>query len=297
MKKLIIFLGLLLVLSFTTFSYGQIKVVVTYPYIGDLTQKIGGDKVEVLVLGKGTEDPHFIVPKPSFIAKLRGADLVIINGAGLEIGFIPILIQQANNPRIQTSKGFLDLSQHVNLIEVPTNVSRSEGDIHPEGNPHFALDPHNIPILAGAIKEKLCDLDAKNRQEYEKRFSEFKRQWDGKMKEWDHKLSVVKGKRVIQYHQLFNYFLVTYHLSLAGTIEPKPGIPPTARHIEELIETAKAQKVDFILQDVYHEKRSAQFVAEKTGAKYVLFPHDIGAVPEVKDLFSLFEDIVRRLTQ
>ncbi|MGC1404349.1 MAG: metal ABC transporter substrate-binding protein [Thermodesulfobacteriota bacterium] len=297
MKKFIIFLGLLLVLSFTTVSYGQIKVVVTYPYIGDLSQKIGGDKVEVLVLGKGTEDPHFIVPKPSFIAKLRGADLVIINGAGLEIGFIPILIQQANNPRIQTSKGFLDLSQHVNLIEVPTNVSRSEGDIHPEGNPHFALDPHNIPVLAGAIKEKLCDLDAKNRQEYEKRFSEFKRQWDGKMKEWDHKLSVVKGKGVIQYHQLFNYFLVTYHLSLAGTIEPKPGIPPTARHIEELIETAKAQKVDFILQDVYHEKRSAQFVAEKTGAKYVLFPHDIGAVPEVKDLFSLFEDIVRRLTQ
>ena len=297
MKKFIIFLGLILGLSFTTFSYGQIKVVVTYPYIGDLTQKIGGDKVEVFVLGKGTEDPHFIVPKPSFIAKLRGADLVIINGAGLEIGFMPILIQQANNPRIQTSKGFLDLSQHVNLIEVPTNVSRSEGDIHPEGNPHFALDPHNIPILAKAVKEKLCDLDAKNRQEYEKRFAEFNRQWDGKMKEWDHKFSVVKGKKVIQYHQLFNYFLSTYHLSLVGTVEPKPGIPPTARHIEELIETAKAQKVDFVLQDAYHEKRSAQFLAEKTGAKYVLLPHDIGAVPEAKDLFSLFEEIVRRLTQ
>ena len=297
MKKFIIFLGFLLVLSFTTFSYGQIKVVVTYPYIGDLTQKIGGDKVEVFVLGKGTEDPHFIVPKPSFIAKLRGADLVIINGAGLEIGFIPILIQQANNPRIQTSKGFLDLSQHVHLIEVPTNVSRSEGDIHPEGNPHFALDPHNIPILAGAIKAKLCDLDAKNSQEYETRFAEFKRQWDGKMKGWDHTLSVLRGKRVGQYHKLFEYFLSSYHLSLAGTIEPKPGIPPTARHIEELIEEAKSQKVDFILQDVYHEKRSAQFVAGKTGAKYVLFPHDIGAVPEAKDLFSLFDDIVRRLTQ
>jgi zinc/manganese transport system substrate-binding protein len=297
MKKFITFLGLLLVLSFTTFSYGQIKVVVTYPYIGDLTQKIGGEKVEVFVLGKGTEDPHFIVPKPSFIAKLRGADLVIINGAGLEIGFIPILIQQANNPRVQTSRGFLDFSQHVNLIEVPTNISRSEGDIHPEGNPHFALDPHNIPILAKAVKEKLCDLDAKNRQEYEKRFAEFNRQWDGKMKEWDHKLSVVKGKKVIQYHQLFNYFLATYHLSLVGTVEPKPGIPPTARHMEELIETAKTQKVDFVLQDAYHEKRSAQFVAEKTGAKYVLFPHDLGAVSEAKDLFSFFEEIVRRLTQ
>ena len=297
MKKFIIFLGLILGLSFSTFSFGQTRVVVTYPYIGDLTQKIGGDKVQVFVLGKGTEDPHFIVPKPSFIARLRGADLVIINGAGLEIGFMPILIQQANNPRIQTSKGFLDLSQQVNLIEVPTSVSRSEGDIHPEGNPHFALDPHNIPILAKAVKEKLCDLDAKNRQEYEKRFAEFNRQWDGKMKEWDHKFSVVKGKKVIQYHQLFNYFLSTYHLSLVGTVEPKPGIPPTARHIEELIETAKAQKVDFILQDAYHEKRSAQFLAEKTGAKYILLPQDIGAVPEARDLFSLFEDIVRRLTQ
>ncbi|MFH0789445.1 MAG: zinc ABC transporter substrate-binding protein [Pseudomonadota bacterium] len=297
MKKLLISLGVILVLSWSSLSFGQIKVVVTYPYIGDLTQKIGGDKVEVFVLGKGTEDPHFIVPKPSFIAKLRGADLVIINGAGLEIGFIPILIQQANNPRIQTSKGFLDLSQHVNLIEVPSAVSRSEGDIHPEGNPHFALDPHNIPILAGAIKGKLCGQDANHCRYYESKLSEFLKYWGSRTREWDHKLSVVKGKRVIEYHRLFDYFLSTYGLSVAGTIEPKPGIPPTARHIEELIEAAKSQKVDFIFQDVYHEKRSARFMAEKTGAKDVLFPHDIGAVPEAKDLVSLFEEIVRRLTQ
>lgn len=288
---------MILHLSLTGLSHGQIKVVTTYPYIGDLIQKIGGDKVEVFVLGKGTEDPHFIVPKPSFIARLRGADLVIINGAGLEIGFIPVLIRQANNPRLQTSKGFLDLSQQVNLIEVPANVSRSEGDIHPEGNPHFALDPHNIPVLAGAIKAKLGDLDVKNRQEYEKRFAEFRKQWDGKLKEWDHRLSTLKGKKVIQYHQLFNYLLSAYGLSIAGTVEPKPGIPPTARHIEELIEAAKARQVDFILQDVYHEKRSARFVAEKSGAKSILLPHDIGAVQEARDLVSLFEEIVRRLSQ
>jgi zinc/manganese transport system substrate-binding protein len=297
MKKFIILIGLILGLSFATLSFGQTKVVVTYPYIGDLTQKIGGDKVEVFALGKGTEDPHFIVPKPSFIAKLRGADLVIINGAGLEVGFIPILIQQANNPRIQTSRGFLDLSQHVNLIDVPSNVSRSEGDIHPEGNPHFLLNPHNIPSLARAIKDKLCGLDANHCRLFENNLSEFLKVWDNKTREWDHKLSVVKGKRVIQYHQLFNYFLSTYDLSLVGTVEPKPGIPPTARHIEELIETAKTQKVDFVLQDAYHEKRSAHFVAEKTGAKFVLFPHDIGAVPEAKDLFSLFDEIGRRLSQ
>jgi zinc/manganese transport system substrate-binding protein len=296
MKKIIMLLGLIAVFSLTSFSYGQIKVVTTYPYIGDLTQKIGGERIEVFILGKGTEDPHFIVPKPSYIAKLRGADLLIINGAGLEIGFIPILIQQANNPRIQTSKGFLDLSQQVKLIDVPANVSRAEGDIHPEGNPHFSLDPHRIPILARAIEEKLCNLDPTNCRPYEKNLSEFLKHWEEKTREWDHKLSTLKGKGIIQYHQLFNYFLSAYHLSMIGTVEPKPGIPPTARHMEELIETAKIHKVEFILQDVYHEKRSARFVAEKTGAKDILLPNDVGAVPEAKDVFSLFDEIVRRLS-
>jgi zinc/manganese transport system substrate-binding protein len=297
MKKIIIFLGLITSLSLAPLSYGQIKVVATYPYIGDLTQKIGGDRVEVFVLGKGTEDPHFIVPKPSFIARLRGADLLIINGAGLEIGFIPVLIQQANNPRIQTSRGFLDLSQQVKLIEVPASVSRSEGDIHPEGNPHFSLDPHRLPILARAIKEKLCGLDPNNCRPYEKKLSEFLKQWDEKTRAWDRMLSALKGKKVIEYHKLFEYFLAAYSLTPVGTVEPKPGIPPTARHMEELIETAKAHKVEFILQDVYHEKRSAQFIAEKTGARTILLPNDVGAVPEAKELFSLFDDIVRRLSQ
>ncbi len=179
MKKFIIFLGLDIgfilyhLLLRPNQSGGHLSL-----YRETSPRRSEGDKVEVFVLGKGTEDPHFIVPKPSFIAKLRGADLVIINGAGLEIGFIPILIQQANNPRIQTSKGFLDLSQHVNLIEVPTSVSRSEGDIHPEGNPHFVLDPHNIPILARAIKDKLCGLDAKHCRHYENKLSEFLKVWD-----------------------------------------------------------------------------------------------------------------------
>jgi len=297
MKRFLILFTLLLSLSLPAFSYGQINVVVTYPYIGDLTQKIGGDKVEVFVLAKGTEDPHFIVPKPSFIAKLRRADLVIINGGGLEIGFIPILIQQANNPKIQTIKGLLDLSQSVDLIEVPTSVSRAEGDIHPEGNPHFCLDPHRIPILARAIKDKLCSLDNKNCQEYEKKLSGFLSQWEEKTKEWDHSLSRLKGKRVVEYHKLFDYLIQAYGLSDVGTIEPKPGIPPTIEHTEELIEAAKSQKVEFIFQDVYHEKRTSEFISQKTGAKFVVLPHDVGAVPEATDVFSLFEEIVRRLTQ
>jgi zinc/manganese transport system substrate-binding protein len=191
----------------------------------------------------------------------------------------------------------LDLSQQVRLIEVPAVVSRSEGDIHPDGNPHFFLDPRNNPLLAGAIKEKLCGLEPDNCRSYEKNLSEFLKKWDEKTREWDRKLSPLKGKKVIEYHKLFDYFLLAYNLNLTGTVEPKPGIPPTARHTEALIETAKAQKVEFILQDVYHEKRSAFFLAEKTGAKYILLPQDVGAVAEARDLFSLFDEIVRRLTR
>jgi len=296
MKKLVSLVFLMIVSTWSVTVDAQIKVVTTYPYIGDLTQKIGGEKVDVFVLGKGTEDPHFIVPKPSFIAKLRGADLLIINGADLETGFVPILIQQANNPRIQSFKGFLDLSQQIKLINVPVQVSRSEGDIHPEGNPHFALDPHRISILAKAIKEKLCGLDSNNCRTYEKRAGDFQKHWEEKTKEWDQKLSALKGTRVIQYHQLFNYFIAAYQLSVIGTIEPKPGIPATARHIDELIGTVKTQKGAFIFQDVYHERKSARFIAEKTNIRDILLPHDVGAVPEAKDLFSLFDEIVRRLT-
>jgi zinc/manganese transport system substrate-binding protein len=297
MKKLIVLLILIGAFSWTTWACGQIKVVATYPYIGDLTRKIGGDKVDVFVLAKGTEDPHFIVPKPSYIARLRSADLLIINGAGLEIGFIPILIQQANNPRIQTDKGFLDLSQQVKLIEVPASVSRAEGDIHPEGNPHFALDYHRLPILARAVKEKLCGLEPNNCRIYEKNLSEFLKHWEEKTRTWERSLSAFKGKRIIEYHRLFDYFLQTSGLIFLGTVEPKPGIPPTARHIEELIGTSRDKKPDFILQDVYHEERSARFLAEKTGAKYLLLPHDVGAVSEAKDLFSFFDEIIKRLGQ
>jgi zinc/manganese transport system substrate-binding protein len=296
MKKTFIFCSLI-ISFFTSVACGQVKVVAAYPYIGDLCKKIGGDRVEVFVLGKGTEDPHFIVPKPSFIAKLRGADLLIINGADLEVGFMPVLIQQANNPRIRTPKGFLDLSQQVRLIEVPVNVSRSEGDIHPEGNPHFLLDPHCLPPLARAVKEKLCTLDSNHCQMYEKNLAEFIKRWNEKTKGWDRGLTSLKGKRVVEYHRLFDYFLAAYGIQPAGTLEPKPGIPPTARHIEDLITRAKDQKIDFVLQDVYHDNRSARFLADKIGAPYVLLPHDVDAVPEAKDLFSLFDEIVRRLSR
>jgi zinc/manganese transport system substrate-binding protein len=296
MKKRFIplWVGIIILWS-TSLVWGQLRVVATYPWIGDLVQKIGQERVAVFVLARGTEDPHFIVPKLSYIAKLRQADLLIINGAGLEIGFIPILVQQAGNSRIQEAGGFLDLSRQVRLSGVPAVVSRSEGDIHPEGNPHFLLDYHRMPALAGAVKNRLCSLDPNHCSIYEKNLSFFLTQWGNRSRDWDKALAALKGSGVIEYHRLFDYLLDATGLIFLGTVEPKPGIPPTARHIEELVNIAKTRKAAFILQDVYHEEKSARFLAEKSGVRYILLPHDVGAVPEAGDLFSLFDEIVKRL--
>ncbi|MEJ5173423.1 MAG: zinc ABC transporter substrate-binding protein [Hydrogenothermaceae bacterium] len=279
-------------------SKADIKVVTTYPYIASIVKEIVKDKATVENLADGSLDPHFIVPKPSLVVKLREADLVIINGAGLEIGWLPPLINQANNPKINpSSSGFLDLSQFVNLIHKPETVSRSMGDVHPEGNPHFHLDPYNIPVISDVITNKLCRLDVSNCKFYESNNISFKERWNRKLKEWNERLSTLKGKKVVEYHKLFDYFIDRYKLTLIGTLEPLPGIPPNAKHIENLIKITKSDGLDYILQDVYHSHKPAKFLAEKTGVKMIVLPHDIGSVPEVKDIFGLFDEIVRKLTQ
>lgn len=277
-------------------SLAKLKVVATYPWIGELVKEVGKDWVSLYVIAKGTEDPHFVVPKPSHIAKMRDADLLIVQGASLEVGFLPPLLQQSNNPKIQPGRqGYLDLSQFVELVEKPVSVSRAMGEVHPEGNPHYQLDPHNIPPLAKAIAERLCQLDSPNCAYYRGNLEDFLKRWNARLTDWDKEFAKLKGTKVIQYHKLYDYLLRRYGMVLVGTLEPLPGIPPTGKHIESLI--SQAQGVKLILQDVYHEKRTAQFVAQRLNAKVVILPHDVGAVPEAKDLFSLFDEILRRLSQ
>ena len=285
---------LAILLLLFSFSFANLKVVATYPWIGELVKEVGKDRVSLYVIAKGTDDPHFVVPKPSHIAKMRDADLLIMQGASLEVGFLPPLLQQSNNPKIQPGRqGLLDLSEFVKIIEKPVSVSRAMGDVHPEGNPHYQLDPHNIPILAEVIKDKLCQLDESNCVYYKGNLEDFLRRWDAKLKVWDKGFSKLRGVKVIEYHKLYDYLLSRYGMVLVGTLEPLPGIPPTAKHIESLI--SQAQGVKFILQDVYHEKRTAEYVAKKLNARMVILPHDVGAVPEANDLFSLFDEILRRL--
>jgi len=296
MKKYLLASLLLAALVVPAAAQARLKVVCTYPYIGDLARTLGGDRVEVTVLAKGTDDPHFVVPKPSFLAKLRAADLLILNGADLEAGFGPVLIRQSNNPRIQSPEtGLLDLSRFITLQEVPAVLSRAEGDVHPQGNPHFHLDPHHIPALSRAVAGRLSALDHSGGAYYQGLLTGFLSRWSEKQAEWDRRLAPLKGKRVIEYHKLFYYFLSRYGFNQIGSIEPKPGIPPSAKHLEGLAEKAKQQGLDFLIQDLYHEAQSARYLSEKTGVPVTTLPHDVGAVPEATDLVTLFETIVQRL--
>jgi len=289
---------LFILLSFSSLLFAEINVAVSYPFIAALSKQVGGDHVEVTTLAKGNWDPHFVVPRPSLIRQVSRADLLVINGAGLEIGWMPPLIRQSHNRRIQPgSKGFLDLSQFVTLINKPTTLSRANGDIHPDGNPHYATDPYVMLPLADAIATRLALLDPEHATAYRDNAAAFKRRWQKDLTRWDKEMAPFKGKKLIQYHELFNYFLKRYGLVSVGNIEPLPGINPSSRHTLELIRLMKAEDVKLILQDVYHAPKTARYIAEKTGAKEVLMPHDVNAVHEADTLEKLYDTMVERVTQ
>jgi zinc/manganese transport system substrate-binding protein len=274
-----------------------VQVVAAYGYIGDIVQHIGKDRVEVVVLARGDYNPHVIIPKPSYIAKLRRADLLIINGGQLEIGWLPQIIRQANNGAVQPgARGFLDLSQSVHLIDVPTSVSRELGDVHPEGNPHFFLDPDNIPAIAKAITARLSELDPENKAGYEANNNEFYTQWQQKMKQWESKLKPFKGEKIVEYHRIFDYFLRRFGFTIVGTIEPLPGIPPTTKHIDEVEKLITREQVKFIFQDVYNPQDASQYLSKRLNVKLLVLPHDVGAVKEADTVFGVFDEIIRRIT-
>jgi zinc/manganese transport system substrate-binding protein len=278
----------LLILPITIFA--QLNIAVTYPYIGALVKQIAKDKADTYVLAKGNWDPHFVVPRPSLIAKVRRADGLVINGGELEIGWLPPLVRRASNSNIaKGSKGYLDMSRYIEFLDKPTKLDRVDGDIHPDGNPHYHLDPKNILILAEVITGYLSNLDVQNKSAYTQNFKEFKNMWNIKIKEWDEKMQDVKGTKVVQYHNNLAYFNKAYNLETIGTIEPLPGIPPSSRHTIGLIKLMKTQKPKAILHDVYHSTKTAKFISSKTGVPVIIMPHDIESLDEIQDLVSLFD--------
>ena len=291
MKKIFI-LSLLLSLSL----FAKINVVASYPYLAKITEKIGGSSVHVTALASPKMDPHFIVPKPSLIPKLNRADLLIINGAGLEIGWLPPLLKRANNARINPgSSGFADASKAIRLIDKPKTVSRAYGDVHPDGNPHFVTDPHNVISIAKLITMKLSHIDPEHKAIYQKNLSLFLKQWHTFLGEFDVQMRSCRGKKVVQYHELYNYLLKRYGIRSMATLEPLPGIAPSSKHTMKVISIIQSNHIKTILQDPYHEKKTARFIAKKTGAKVVIIPQDVGAVRGTESLESFYQTISERL--
>lgn len=293
MKKILV-----LLLAALAPLLAKVNVAASYPFIAELSKTVGGDHVEVITLAKGNWDPHFVVPRPSLIRKVARADLLIINGAQLEIGWMPPLIRQANNRNIQPGKtGFLDLSQFVTLINKPVSVSRANGDVHPAGNPHYATDPFVMPALADAIAARLGVIDPGHADAYLANAAAFKAAWQKHLETWQQEMTPMKGTKVVQYHELYNYFLKRFGLVTIGNIEPLPGINPSSRHTMELIKRMRSEHVGLILQDVYHSQKTADFIAEKTGARVVLMPHDVHAVHEADSLEALYDTMIQRLKE
>ncbi len=251
-------------------ALAKLNVVATTPDLGSIAGVIGDDHITLTTLAKPTEDPHFVDAKPSLIVKLNRADVVIEGGAELEIGWLPRLLDEARNPKLAAgAPGHVSCAQGIALKEIPSTLDRSKGDIHASGNPHYIVDPINAEIVARNITEALCGLDPKSADAYRANLKKFTDAIDARMVEWQKQLAPFKGQEVVAYHNSWLYFGDRFGLKIDLFLEPKPGVPPTPKHLAEVILKMKQDNVHAILVDPYLDRRTAETVARKTDATVV----------------------------
>jgi ABC-type Zn uptake system ZnuABC Zn-binding protein ZnuA len=274
-------LALFLLLIFSTVFAAQAKlnVVATTADFGAIAKEVGGDHIDISTLAKPTEDPHFVDAKPSFIVKLNHADVIVEGGAELEIGWLPALLDQSRNTKLAVgAPGHVSCAQGLQLLEVPSTLDRSRGDIHAAGNPHYLVDPINAKLVAQHIADSFAALDQKFAAEYRGNAKKFSDAIDAKMKEWEQKLAPFKGHRITAYHNSWLYFGNRFGLRIDLFLEPKPGVPPTPTHLVEVITQMRQDNVKVIIVDPYLNRRTAETVAEKTGATVVAVTQFPGGV-------------------
>ena len=291
------FLVALAALTLAAPAFGTVRIVTSVQDFASIADSVGGKRVETFALAKGYQDPHFVDPKPSFVLKLSKADLLIVAGLELEIGYLPPLIDQSRNDKIRPgAAGYLDASNGCDILERPTGtVTRAMGDVHPFGNPHFWLDPENGRIIARAIAAKLSEIDPAGAAEYKANLAAFEAKLTEGEKRWEAALGPFAGTELITYHNSWPNFLKRFKLVAAGYIEPKPGIPPSPSHTVELIDLMRAKKISVILMEPYFDRKTPDQIAEKTGAKLLVFIPSVGGVPQASDYFALFDYDVKLL--
>jgi zinc/manganese transport system substrate-binding protein len=277
----------------------QLYVVTATTDMAALAQEVGGDKIKVESIARGYQDPHFVEAKPSFLLKLRQADLLISVGLDLEIGWLPPLITQSGNPRIQpAAQGYLDASQFAEILEKPTGlVSRAQGDVHPLGNPHYWLDPDNGRRVAKGIAGKLSELDPGNAAYFQQRYQDFDKRLTEAEKRWEQQMAPYRGRKVVSYHKSWPNFVRHFGLEVVGYIEPRPGIPPSPQHTIELIQQMKRDGVKIIMVEPYFDLKTPESIARGTGGQVLVLLPSVGGEPQVSDYFKLFDYDIALLTK
>ncbi|MEO8314641.1 MAG: zinc ABC transporter substrate-binding protein [Pseudomonadota bacterium] len=291
-KKL---LSALLLTLFTLPAFARLQVFACEPEWGALLQELSGDKIDVSVGTTALQDVHQIDAKPSLIAKVRKANLLVCTGADLEVGWLPQLIQQSGNHEIASGPGYFMAASQVTTLEKPTQLDRAAGDVHPEGNPHIQLDPYRVLKVAAALSARLTLLDAANAATYQQRLMDFTTRWQAAIKRWEAKAAPLKGKKIIVHHVSWVYLNQWLGFTQIGELEPKPGVPPTSAHLSGLISTAKSESAYAIISAAYQDQKPAQWLSERTGVPVVVLPYTVGGDAQARDLFGLFDSTIDKL--
>jgi len=266
------------------------------PEWGALASEIGGDKVSVFTATTAHQDPHQVQARPALIARLRAADLVVCTGAELEIGWMPMLLRQAANGRVQPgSPGYFEAARQVRLLEVPARLDRAAGDIHAAGNPHIQTDPRNIATVAAALSRRMAEIDQADAATFAARAQNFAARWTAATQRWAQKAAPFRGATIVVYHKNWSYLEDWLGLHEVSTIEPKPGIPPGSQYLAQLVAELPGKGVRAVLYGAYEDPRASEFVAERIGATGVMLPFTVGGTDRAKDLFGLFDDTIDRL--
>ena len=298
MKRILIFLSLLLSGLFVlapASSFAKVKVFACEPEWAALAEEIGGDKVEAFSATSAVQDPHYIRARPSLISKARKADLLLCSGASLEIGWLPILLQKVSSDLQPGSIGYLMAAEVVPVLEIPVKVDRSMGDVHPEGNPHVHLNPHNIMLVGKSLADRLAVIDAENASFYHDSYRDFSSRLRRAIPRWESEAAMLKGKPVVVHHKSFTYLLDWLGMKQVGTLEAKPGIPPTTSHLKNLLRQLKSSPADVIIRAPSDPDDGSEWLSEKTGTKAIVLPYTVGGDEQSSDLFALFDHTIALL--
>ena len=291
MKRMLFLLIMATLLASSASAQSKLTVITTTEDLASIGREIGGDHITIESLARGYQDPHFVEAKPSFILKLQKADLLVAVGRELEIGWLPPLIQQSRNSKIQPgSSGYLDASLGATILEIPTGtITRAMGDVHPQGNPHYWMDPENGKRIGKEIADKLSEIRSNDRAYFQQRLADFTSRLDASEKRWLAQMAPYKGSKVVTYHRSFPNFAERFGLDIIGYVEPKPGIPPTPQHTLDLINEMKRQNVKVILVEPYFDLKTPNAIGRDTGAEVLVMPPSVGGTKEVTDYFKLFD--------